>query len=66
MALARRSEETHPNLQIAVALYSRRGFATRLAAAIAAGEGPDSWYHYYAAGIAAQACLDENYSALRQ
>jgi multiple sugar transport system substrate-binding protein len=38
-------------------LYPSRGFATRITTAIAAGEGPDIWYHFYATDIAAQGFL---------
>jgi multiple sugar transport system substrate-binding protein len=57
--LARAFEESHPGIQVAVSLYPSRGFATRVFTAIAAGEGPDIWYHYYATDIAAQGFLED-------
>lgn len=57
--LARAFEESHPNIQVAVALYPSRGFATRIFTAIAAGDGPDIWYHYYATDIATQGFLED-------
>jgi len=57
--LARAFEEANPNIQVAVSLYPSRGFATRVTTAIAAGEGPDVWYHYYATDIAAQGFLED-------
>ena len=53
-ALARAFEESHPNTKIAVSLFPSRGFANRVLTAIAAGEGPDIWYHYFATDIATQ------------
>jgi multiple sugar transport system substrate-binding protein len=58
-ALARAFEAAHPNILVAVSLYPSRGFATRITTAIAAGEGPDIWYHYYATDIAAQGFLED-------
>lgn len=57
--LARAFEESHPGIQVAVSLYPSRGFATRVFTAIAAGDGPDIWYHYYATDIAAQGFLED-------
>jgi multiple sugar transport system substrate-binding protein len=57
--LARAFEAAHPGVQVAVSLYPSRGFATRIVTAIAAGEGPDIWYHYYATDIAAQGFLED-------
>lgn len=56
-ALARAFEETHPNTQIAVSLFPSRGFANRVLTAIAAGEGPDIFYHYFSPDIATQGFL---------
>jgi multiple sugar transport system substrate-binding protein len=57
--LARAFEEANPGIQVAVTLYPSRGFANRVFAAIAAGEGPDIWYHYYATDIATQGFLED-------
>lgn len=57
--LARAFEAEHPGIQVAVSLYPSRGFATRVTTAIAAGQGPDIWYHYYATDIAAQGFLED-------
>jgi multiple sugar transport system substrate-binding protein len=57
--LARAFEEEHPGIQVAVSLYPSRGFATRITTAIAAGQGPDIWYHYYATDIASQGFLED-------
>jgi multiple sugar transport system substrate-binding protein len=57
--LARAFEAEHPNILVALALYPNRGFATRVTTAIAAGEGPDIWYQYYAPDIAAQGFLED-------
>ena len=57
--LARAFEETHPNTKIAVSLFPSRGFANRVLTAIAAGEGPDIWYHYFATDIATQGFLED-------
>ncbi len=57
--LARAFEESHPNIRVAVALYPSRGFGTRIATAIAAGEGPDIWYHYYSPDIAEEGFLED-------
>src|SRR4051812_41497463 len=50
--LARKFEESHPNIKVAIALYPSKGFDTRVKTAIAAGEGPDVWYGFYAADVA--------------
>ncbi|MBK8135635.1 MAG: sugar ABC transporter substrate-binding protein [Chloroflexi bacterium] len=55
--LARQYEADHPGTFVEVALYPSRGFATRVFTAIAAGQGPDIWYHYYAPEIAQQGFL---------
>ena len=55
--LARAFEAEHPNIQVAVSLYPSRGFATRILTAVAAGQGPDVWYHYYSPDIATQGFL---------
>ncbi len=57
--LARAFEETHPNTQVAVSLFPSRGFATRVLTAIAAGQGPDIWYHYWSPDIASQGFLED-------
>ncbi|MDX1416152.1 MAG: sugar ABC transporter substrate-binding protein [Candidatus Promineifilaceae bacterium] len=57
--LARAFEESHPNTSIAVSLFPSRGFANRVLTAIAAGEGPDIWYHYFATDIATQGFLED-------
>ncbi len=57
--LARAFEESHPNTKIAVSLFPARGFSTRVLTAIAAGEGPDIWYHYFATDIATQGFLED-------
>lgn len=57
--LARAFEEAHPNTRVAVSLFPSRGFATRVLTAIAAGEGPDIWYHYWAPDIASQGFLED-------
>jgi multiple sugar transport system substrate-binding protein len=57
--LARAFEAANPGIQVAVSLYPSRGFATRVTTAIAAGDGPDIWYHYYATDIAAQGFLED-------
>jgi len=57
--LARAFEAENPGVQVAVSLYPSRGFATRIVTAIAAGQGPDIWYHYYATDIAAQGFLED-------
>lgn len=56
--LARTFEESHPNIRVALALYPSRGFATRVLTAIAANEGPDVFYHYFAPDIANQGFLE--------
>lgn len=55
--LARAFEAENPNILVSLALYPNRGFATRITTAIAAGEGPDIWYQFYAPDIAAQGFL---------
>jgi len=55
--LARAFEEENPNIQVAVSLYPSRGFATRILTAVAAGQGPDVWYHYYSPDVATQGFL---------
>lgn len=57
--LARAFEAANPDIQVSVALYPSRAFATRVFTAIAAGEGPDIWYHYYATDIATQGFLED-------
>ena len=57
--LARTFEESHPNIRVALALYPSRGFATRVLTAIAAGEGPDVFYHYFAPDVANQGFLED-------
>ena len=57
--MARAFEAANPGTQVAISLYPSRGFATRVLTAIAAGEGPDVWYHYYAPDIAAQGFLED-------
>jgi multiple sugar transport system substrate-binding protein len=57
--LARAFEAENPDILVALALYPNRGFATRVTTAIAAGEGPDVWYQYYAPDIAAQGFLED-------
>ncbi|MFQ5420926.1 MAG: ABC transporter substrate-binding protein, partial [Anaerolineae bacterium] len=57
--LARAFEESHPNTKIAVSLFPSRGFSNRVLTAIAAGEGPDIWYHYFATDIATQGFLED-------
>ena len=46
--LARTFESEHPGIQVSLALYPSKGFATRISTAISAGQGPDVWYYYYA------------------
>jgi multiple sugar transport system substrate-binding protein len=57
--LARAFEEKYPNVKVAVSLFPSRGFATRIATVIAAGEGPDVWYHYYSPDIATHGFLED-------
>lgn len=57
--LARTYEAEHPGVFVAVTLYPSRGFANRIVTAIAAGQGPDIWYHYYATDIATQGFLED-------
>ena len=57
--LARAFEKEHPGIQVAVSLYPSSGFSTRIVTAIAAGEGPDIWYNYYAPDIATQGFLED-------
>src|SRR5687768_3610860 len=46
--LARAFEAAHPNILVALSLYPKRACGTRITTAIAAGEGPDIWYQFYA------------------
>ncbi|MBE2266867.1 MAG: sugar ABC transporter substrate-binding protein [Anaerolinea sp.] len=57
--LARAFEASHPGVQVALSLYPNRGFGTRVLTAIAAGEGPDVWYQFYAPDIATQGFLED-------
>ncbi len=57
--LARAFEKEHPNIKVALSLFPSRGFGTRVATAIAAGQGPDVWYHYYAPEIATHGFLED-------
>lgn len=57
--LARTFEESHPNIQVSLSLYPSRGFATRVLTAIAADEGPDVFYHYFASDVATQGFLED-------
>lgn len=57
--LARAFEAANPDIQVALSLYPNRGFGTRVTTAIAAGEGPDVWYQYYAPDTAAQGFLED-------
>lgn len=57
--LARAFEESHPNTKVAVSLFPSRGFSNRVLTAIAAGEGPDIWYHYFATDIATQGFMED-------
>lgn len=57
--LARTFEESHPNIRVALSLYPSRAFATRVLTAIAANEGPDVFYHYFAPDIANQGFLED-------
>ncbi len=57
--LARAFEKKHPNIKVALSLFPSRGFGTRVATAIAAGQGPDVWYHYYAPEIADLGFLED-------
>ncbi|MBC7811238.1 MAG: sugar ABC transporter substrate-binding protein [Burkholderiales bacterium] len=57
--LARAFEAEHPGIQVAVSLYPSRGFGTRVFTAIAAGDGPDIWYNFYATDIASQGFLED-------
>ncbi len=59
LQLARAFEESHPNTKIAVSLFPSRGFSNRVLTAIAANEGPDIWYHYFATDIATQGFLED-------
>ncbi len=58
-ALARAFEAENPNILVSLALYPNRGFGTRITTAIAAGEGPDIWYQFYAPDIATQGFLED-------
>ena len=57
--LARAFEEAHPNTKVAVSLVPSSAFGDRVLTAIAAGEGPDVWYHYWATDIATQGFLED-------
>ena len=57
--LARAFEETHPKTKVAVSLFPSRDFSKRVLTAIAANQGPDIWYHYFAPDIAAQGFLED-------
>ena len=57
--LARAFEESHPNTKVAVSLFPSGGFGDRVLTAIAAGEGPDIYYHFWAADIATQGFLED-------
>ncbi|GIK27282.1 MAG: sugar ABC transporter substrate-binding protein [Chloroflexi bacterium] len=57
--LARTFEESHPNIRVALSMYPSRAFATRVLTAIAAGEGPDVFYHYFSPDIALQGFLED-------
>lgn len=57
--LARAFEEAHPGISVAVSLFPSRAFNTRVATAIAGGEGPDVWTTYYAADVADQGFLED-------
>jgi len=56
--LARAFEESHPNTKVAVALFPSKGFSKRILTSIAANQGPDVFYHYFAADIASQGFLE--------
>ncbi len=56
--LARMFEKEHPNIKVALSLFPSHGFGTRVATAIAAGQGPDVWYHYYSPEIATHGFLE--------
>jgi len=57
--LARAFEESHPNTRVAVALFPSRGFGGRILTAVAGGEAPDLWYHYFAADTATQGFIED-------
>lgn len=57
--LARAFEAANPNIKVSLSLYPSSGFATRVLTAIAAGEGPDIWYHYFSPDIALQGFLED-------
>ncbi|MGH2541979.1 MAG: extracellular solute-binding protein, partial [Ardenticatenaceae bacterium] len=57
--LARAFEESHPNTQVAVSLFPSRGFGDRVLTAIAAGQGPDLFYHFFPTDIATQGFLED-------
>lgn len=57
--LARAFEEANPGISVAVSLYPSRGFATRILTSVAAGEGPDVFYHYFSPDIAEQDFLED-------
>lgn len=57
--LARTFEESHPNIRVALSLYPSSGFSTRVVTAIAADEGPDVFYHFFAPDVANQGFLED-------
>jgi len=57
--LARTFEKEHPGIQVQLALYPSKGFDTRVSTAIAAGQGPDIWYDFYATDEATQGFLQD-------
>jgi len=57
--LARAFEESHPTTQVAVSLFPSGGFGDRVLTAIAAGQGPDVYYHFWATDIALQGFLED-------
>lgn len=56
--LARAFEEANPNIRVAISLFPSRAFNTRVATAIAGGEGPDVWTTYYSPDVAEQGFLE--------
>ena len=50
--LARAFEAANPDIRVAISLFPSSQFNTRVATAIAGGEGPDVWTTYYATDIA--------------
>jgi multiple sugar transport system substrate-binding protein len=57
--LARAFEAAHPNTKVAVSMFPSKGFGTRVMTAIAAGQGPDIWYDYYANDKATQGFYED-------